>query len=47
MKQIKARPVGGPISVTMSIIHMERMENDYVAPFNQKLYKCYVDDNTV
>ena len=44
VKQIEECPVRGAISVILSGIHMKRMEQDYVAPLNSKVYKRYVDD---
>ena len=43
VKQIEECPMGGAISVTMSGIHMKRMENNCVAPLNPKFYQRYVD----
>ena len=36
--------MGGPLSVTLSDIHMIRMETDIVVPIRPIFYKRYVDD---
>ena len=43
-KQIDGCTMGGPLSVILSDIHMIKMENDVVIPFNPTFYKRYVDD---
>ena len=44
IRQVDGYPMGGPISVALSIIFCEKMEFDAVKPLKPKLYKRYVDD---
>ena len=46
VKQVDGCPMGGAISVTMSGIHLKRMEKERVLPSKPKFYKPYVD-NTI
>ena len=43
-KQINGCTMGGPLSVTLSDIHMIRMETDVVVPIRPIFYKRYIDD---
>ena len=43
-KQTDGCTMGGPLSVTLSDIHMIRMETDVVVPIRPIFYKRYVDD---
>ena len=43
-KQTDGCTMGGPLSVTLSDIHMIRMETDVVVPIRPIFYKQYVDD---
>ena len=43
-KQTDGCTMGGPLSVTLSDIHMMRMETDVVVPIRPIFYKRYVDD---
>ena len=43
-KQIEGCTMGGPLSVTLSDIHMTRCENDIVIPNSPIYYRRYVDD---
>ena len=36
--------MGGPLSVTLSDIYMNKMENDIVLPTKPVLYRRFVDD---
>ena len=46
VKQVDGCPMGGAISVTMSGIHLKRMEKERALPSKPKFYKPYVD-NTI
>ena len=43
-KQTNGCTMGGPLSVTLSDIHMIRMETDVVVPIRLIFYKRYIDD---
>ena len=43
-KQIDSSAMGGPLSVTLSDIYMNKMENDIVLPTKPVLYRRFVDD---
>ena len=43
-KQIQGCTMGGPLSVTLSDIHMTRCENEVVRPLAPVFYRRYVDD---
>ena len=43
-KQTNGCTMGGPLSVTLSDIHMIRMETDVVVPIRPIFYKPYIDD---
>ena len=43
-KQIDGCAMGGPVSVTLADIFMNKLESDVVEPLKPKLYKRYVDD---
>ena len=43
-KQTKGCSMGGPLSVTLTDIHMIRTKNDVVKPLKQMFYKRYIDD---
>ena len=43
-KQTDGCTIGGPLSVTLSDIHMIRMETDVVVRIRTIFYKLYVDD---
>ena len=43
-KQTDGCTIGGPLSVTLSDIHMIRMETDVVVRIRSIFYKLYVDD---
>ena len=45
-KQIDGCSMGGPLSVTLSDIHMTRRENNVVRPEKPLFYKCFVYDIT-
>ena len=44
LKQTNGCTMGGPLSVTLSDIHMIRMETDVVVPIRPIFYKPYIDD---
>ena len=47
IKQIDGFPIGSPISVDFSNIHVSKMEEDIVAPMEPHFYKRYVDDTYI